>query len=72
MHKKSHNVLDYEMHKDVNVGRVAAKKNKYYNSNHSNISYFRNPKPFSLFGFTFMQLIIWTFALITSSLCIMI
>ena len=33
-------------HKDVNVGRVAANKSEYYNPNHSNISYFRNPKPF--------------------------
>ena len=44
-------------HRDVNVGRVATNKSKYCNPNHFNISYFRNPKPFSLVGFTFMQLI---------------
>jgi hypothetical protein len=42
-------------HKDVDVGRVAANKNDYNcNPNHFHISYFRNPKPFWLFGFTFM------------------
>ena len=52
-------------HRDVDVGRVAANKNKYCNPNHLNISSFKNHKPFILFGFTFMQLITWTIALIT-------
>jgi hypothetical protein len=56
--------------KNVNVGRMAANKSKYYNPNHFIISYFRNPKPFSLSGFTLEQLITWILALIISSLWI--
>ena len=56
----------HNVHKDVDVERVASNKSKYCDPNHFNISYFRNPKAFSLFGFTFMQLITWTFALFTS------
>ena len=41
----------HHAHKDVDVGRMAANKSKYYNPNHFNISYFRNPKPFSHFWF---------------------
>ena len=35
-------------HKDVDLGRVAAHKNDRCNPNHFTISYFKNPKPFSL------------------------
>jgi hypothetical protein len=56
-------------HNDVDVGRVVANKSEYCNPNHFHIPYLRNPKSFSLFGFTFMQLLTWTLALITSSLC---
>ena len=59
-------------HKNVDVGRVVANKSEYCNPNHFNISYFNNLFSFSLFGFTFMQLITWTLALITSSLCFLI
>ena len=59
-------------HRGVDVGRVAVNKSEYCNLNHFNISYFKNPKPSSLFGFTFVQLITWTLALITSSLCFLI
>ena len=58
----------HNAYRDVNVGREAANKREYYNPNHFNISYFRNPRPYSLFGFAFMQLITWTLALITSPL----
>ena len=44
-------------HRDVDVGRGAANKSEYYNPTHFNISYFRKPKFFSIFDFTFMQLI---------------
>ena len=52
-HSQLHNAQ-----KDVDIERVAANKSKYFNPDHFNISYFRNSKPFSLFGFTFMQLIL--------------
>ena len=62
----------HNAHRDVDVGRVVANKTKYCNPKHFDISYFRNPKPFLLFGFTFMQWITWTLALITSTLCFLI
>jgi hypothetical protein len=64
-HSQLHNA-----HKNVDVGRVVVNKSEYCIPNHFDISYFRNPNSFSLFGFAIMQLIIWTLALFTSSLCL--
>jgi hypothetical protein len=58
----------HNAHRDVDVGRVVVNKSEYCNPNYFNISYFKNPKSFSLFGLTFIQLITWTLALINSSL----
>jgi hypothetical protein len=44
----------HNAHRDVNVRRVAVNKSKYFECNHFDISYFRNPIHFSLFGFTFL------------------
>jgi len=66
-HSQLHNA-----YRNVNVGRLATNKNKYYNPNHFDISYFRNPILFSLLGYTFLQLITWTLTTITSSLCFLI
>jgi hypothetical protein len=59
-------------HTNVDVGRVAMNENEYRNPNHFNISYLRNPKPFVIFGFTFMQLITLTLILVASSFCFVI
>ena len=50
-HSQLHNA-----HIGVDVGRMVVNQNEYCNPNHFDISYFKNPKSFSLFGFTFMQL----------------
>ena len=41
----------HDAHNDVDVGIMAADKNKFCNTNHFNISYFRNPISFSLVDF---------------------
>ena len=58
----------HNAHKDVNVERVAVNKCEYSNPTYVDISYFRNPKHFSLFYFIFMQVINSSLALITSYL----
>ena len=39
----------HNAHIDVNVEKVAANKSKYCHPNYYDISYLRNPKPFSFF-----------------------
>jgi hypothetical protein len=69
MHKKSYDVLNYTMHTKMSMLKKWRRtKGSVVTPNYFNISYFRNPKPFSLCGFAFMQLISWTLALITWSL----
>ena len=48
----------HNAHRDVDVGRVAANKSDNCNPNHFNNSYFRNPKPYSFFGFTLYVIVI--------------
>ena len=64
--QEPHDVLNYVMHTEILMLEESRQtKASIVTLTNFNISFFRNPEPFSLFGFIFTQLITWTLALIT-------